>query len=48
MGQSITGRLVVGDENVVIDVDLPWLLAKIAGTVKEKLTKGTQVLLEKK
>ena len=48
MGQSITGKLVVGDENVVINVDLPWLLTKIAGTVKEKLAKGTQVLLEKK
>ena len=48
LGQSITGKLVVGDENVVINVDLPWLLTKIAGTVKEKLAKGTQVLLEKK
>ena len=48
MGQKITGNLAVSDDQVTIEVDLPWFLAKLSGTVKEKLAKGTQLLLEKK
>ncbi|MEM9732413.1 MAG: polyhydroxyalkanoic acid system family protein [Pseudomonadota bacterium] len=48
MGQSLKGRLDVADNHVHVEVDLPWLLAKLAGPIREKLTKGTQVLLEKK
>lgn len=48
MGQKLTGRLTVDDKNVHIEVDLPWLLAKLGGTVKEKLAQGTKLLLEKK
>lgn len=48
MGQSISGNLTVMDDKVMIEVNLPWLMAKLAGTVKEKLAKGTQLLLDKK
>ncbi|MEL7272336.1 MAG: polyhydroxyalkanoic acid system family protein [Pseudomonadota bacterium] len=48
MGQSVKGRLDVADNHVHVELDLPWLLAKLAGPIREKLTKGTQVLLEKK
>jgi len=48
MGQKITGNLLIEDSSVKIEVDLPWFLAKLSGTVQEKLKKGTQILLEKK
>lgn len=48
MGQNVRGRLDVADNHVHVELDLPWLLAKLAGPIREKLTKGTQVLLEKK
>ncbi|MFD0916962.1 polyhydroxyalkanoic acid system family protein [Pseudahrensia aquimaris] len=48
MGQKLSGRLTVMDDKVHIEVDLPWLLAKLSGTVKEKLAQGTKLLLEKK
>lgn len=48
MGQSITGNLSVMDDHVLIEVNLPWFLAKLSGSVKEKLAKGTQLLLDKK
>ena len=48
MGQKLTGNLVVEDTSLRIEVDLPWILAKLSGTVREKLEKSTQLLLEKK
>ena len=48
MGQNLTGNLQVLDDHVAIEIDLPWFLAKLSGTVKEKLQKGTRLLLEKK
>lgn len=48
MGQKITGKLHVQDSNVLIEVNLPWFLAKLSGSVQEKLKKGTQLLLDKK
>ena len=48
MGQKITGNLLVDDSQVRIDVDLPWMLKALSGTVQEKLKSGTQLLLEKK
>lgn len=48
MGQNITGSLHLQENNVLIEVDLPWFLAKLSETVSEKLKKGTQLLLEKK
>ena len=48
MGQKITGNLHVEDDHVMIEVDLPWFLAKLSNTVQDKLKKGTQLLLDKK
>ena len=48
MGQKVTGNLVVTDEHVVIEVDLPWMLRALSGKVQEQLRSGTQMLLEKK
>ena len=48
MGQKITGNLTVEDAAVRIEVDLPWMLKALSGTVQEKLRSGTQLLLEKK
>ena len=48
MGQKVTGNLVVTDDHVVIEVDLPWMLRALSGKVQEQLKSGTQLLLEKK
>lgn len=48
MGQTIDGTLVVREDEVQIDVSLPWLLAKLAGPISQKLEKDTQLLLDKK
>jgi len=48
MGQKITGKLTVFNDRVLIEVDLPWILAKLSGGIQDKLKKGTQLLLNKK
>lgn len=48
MGQTITGRLTVADNAVDIELDLPWLLAKLSGTIRDKLSRGATKMLEKK
>lgn len=48
MGQNITGTMTLQEGNVLIEVDLPWLLAKLSGGISDKLKKGTQLLLDKK
>jgi len=48
VGQSITGRIVVRDHEVDLDIDLPWLLASVANVFKGRLARETTLLLEKK
>ena len=48
MGQSVSGHLEVGDDNVRVEVQLPWLLAAIAEKAKSYIEKEGQLLLEKK
>ena len=48
MGQSITGRMTVGDTAVDLEIDLPWLLASMANMFKSRLKRETTLLLEKK
>ena len=49
MGQSIDGHLTVFADKVHIEMQLPWLLAKLAGPLKERLASETKtILLEKK
>lgn len=48
MGQTISGRLDVEDNVVKLELDLPWLLASLATTIKGRLQKEGTLLLEKK
>ncbi len=45
LGQSIRGNLVVGDHAVDIAVELPWLLAMLAGPVKKQVEREGHLLL---
>ena len=46
MGQTVDGSLTVFDDCVDIVVSLPWLLAKLAGPITQKLESETQLLLK--
>ena len=49
MKQAVTGRIHVMDQSVRVEVDLPWILAAIAGKVQGQIEKrGSQILIEKK
>jgi putative polyhydroxyalkanoate system protein len=49
MMQAVSGRIHVMDDNVRIEVDLPWILAAIAEMVRGQIEKrGSQILLQKK
>jgi Putative polyhydroxyalkanoic acid system protein (PHA_gran_rgn) len=45
LGQSIAGRLDVDDHSVHVEVDLPWLLAMLAGPVKRQIEDKARRLL---
>lgn len=45
MGQSISGHLAVDDQMVHLDVALPWLLAMLAGAVKQRIEQQGRLLL---
>lgn len=43
--QTITGRIVVEADHVAVDLDLPWLLAAIAGKLRNQIeSKGDTML----
>jgi hypothetical protein len=48
MGQSIDGHLDVMDDQVLVEVKLPWILAIIAEKAKNFIRKQGTLLLEKK
>ncbi|MBX3521227.1 MAG: polyhydroxyalkanoic acid system family protein [Xanthobacteraceae bacterium] len=49
LGQNAAGNIDIHDDHVVIDVTLPWLLAKMAEQAKVLIEKqGNRLLLEKK
>ena len=48
MGQSIAGHLDVMDDQVVVEVRLPWLLAVVADKAKNFIQKQGTLLLDKK
>ncbi len=49
LGQNAAGNIDVHDNDVVIEVTLPWLLAKMAEQAKVLIEKqGNRLLLEKK
>ena len=48
LGQSAAGSIVVFEDNLRIEVTLPWLLAKFAERLQPALRKEATLLLEKK
>jgi Putative polyhydroxyalkanoic acid system protein (PHA_gran_rgn) len=48
LGQTVSGHLNVMDDHVRVEVQLPWLLAKIAEKAKNFIRKQGTLLLEKK
>jgi hypothetical protein len=48
LGQAISGRLDVLSDAVRVEIDLPEILAMIANTIKGRVQKQGQLLLEKK
>jgi hypothetical protein len=47
-GQTASGALDVEDDHVRVEIQLPWLLARLAGKAKSVLARQGQILLEKK
>ncbi len=45
VGQSINGHLVVEEQAVQVEVELPWLLAMLAGAIKQQLEDRGKKLL---
>jgi hypothetical protein len=48
MGQSISGHLDVAEDQVRVEVQLPWLLAMVAEKAKNFIQKQGTLMLEKK
>jgi hypothetical protein len=48
MGQTVNGNVQVMDEQVRVEVQLPWLLAMIAEKAKTFIQKQGTLMLEKK
>jgi hypothetical protein len=48
MGQSIDARVEPRANSVEIDVDLPWAMAMLAGTITKELEQRGRLLLEEK
>jgi hypothetical protein len=47
LGQSTTGTIDVADDQVRLEVQLPWLLSLLANKAKDLLHKQGKLLLEK-
>lgn len=48
LGQAASGSIDVGDDQVTLQVLLPWLLAKLAEAIQPLVRKEGTLLLEKK
>lgn len=48
MNQSITGRVDVTPSDVKVEVDLPWMLAMLAGKFKGRVEEEARKMLEDK
>ncbi|MGH7213980.1 MAG: polyhydroxyalkanoic acid system family protein [Tepidisphaeraceae bacterium] len=48
MGQTLTGRIDVQPKMLVIQVDLPWLLAMLAQRLEPQVTQEARKMLESK
>ncbi|WP_207484080.1 polyhydroxyalkanoic acid system family protein [Arenibaculum pallidiluteum] len=47
LGQAVTGRMEVLDQSVRVEVDLPWILARLAGKVTDRIQKQGSLMLTK-
>jgi len=47
-GQSATGSIDVAEDYVRLEVLLPWLLARLVGTIQPLIRKEGTLLIEKK
>ena len=48
LGQAAVGNVEVGEDNVRLEVTLPWLLHKFAQVVQKTIAGRGRILLEKK
>ena len=48
MGQNVSGNVQVMDEQVRVEVQLPWILAMVAEKAKSFIQKQGNLMLEKK
>jgi hypothetical protein len=48
LGQAATGTIDVADDHVVLEVALPWLLAKLAEAAQPLIRKEGTLMLERK
>lgn len=47
IGQTVNGRILVAEEHVRVEVDLPWVLAMLAEKVTSRIEKHGALLLTK-
>lgn len=48
MGQRVAGWITVEDQFVRVEVELPWFLAALAGTVRQQVEQQGRLLLERR
>jgi hypothetical protein len=48
LAQEVAGTIAVADSHVKLDVELPWLLAKLAKVIAPAIKKEGTLMLEKK
>lgn len=48
LGQQASGSIDVGEDNVRLEVQLPWLLARLAEKAKAMIEKQGHLMLDKK
>ena len=48
LGQAATGTIDVADDHVVLEIALPWLLAKLAEAAQPLIRKEGTLMLERK
>jgi hypothetical protein len=46
MGQNISGKAIVEDQAVRVEVVLPWMLAALSGQIKQLVEQQGHILLE--
>ena len=48
LAQEVAGTVVIAEDRVKLDVELPWLLAKLAKVITPAIKKEGTLMLEKK